>query len=1129
MADFDFSMAVTADGDQAVGEISKLEGAIDGVAASERNAAAAASNLQSATAGAEAGSRRLAAAQTEIMRSGTQAAAAEKQIAAAAVQASQAIERASTSVKQHRAAYTQLGFQIQDITSTLALGISPLTVLAQQGGQTASALQLMGGTAGKVGTFFAGPWGSILIAATAVLGHLTAGLFENAQAEEDAAKAADSFGNAQSLLGQIIDLTTGKLKTQNKVLIETIRLQAEANLQKARGEEQQSRAELAQTPTNLSAGDRILRGLQRGGFKTTGSFDAPELRKLLTDVQSGNADATTARQRLAELESSGRLAGQTFDSIYPKILRVLRAGNDIKANQDAIDAIDGKGVSSDLVPFSRDKKTPKGRKAAKGPDLGEFGSDTANRIQDITAQFTNLASQQVAVARATRQIDDLIDDLQKKKPPNFEELIKQAQEAKVLIKEGINKPFNDFIDAQQQQVTLGNFVLRGLDAQADAHKQIVALEKQMGPLTAEQKDQILLGVEALKEQQRELDILCQKQQSYLTAVDEMRSAVRGVFTDGAKGILDLPKRLLNAFVNLQADVLTEKLFGDVFRQLQDKITGQDIVKGAAREFAATVKAAKPPVNELASSATKAANALDKLAGSAGGASTPAGTASIVSAGQGLGTDNKGGSSKSGINSTTGPAAEGADIIVNAVTKDLGNKVKDVRSLIDSPQSLFNEGLKGIASKILGPSAGKAIGEFGGKAFAGAAVGQLTNSFLAPIGKALGFKTSKTGAQIGGAIGSFLPIPGGEIIGSIIGSVVGGLFKKTKTGTATIGNVNGQAGVTGTAGNSSGLKKVAEGLAGAVGDSLGQIADSLGGQIGNFSVSIGQRNKKFVVDPTGQGRTKGSGVQKFKTEEEAQAAALQEAIGQGAIAGISAAVSRALKSSSDVSKAVKEALKVQEVENLINGLGGTLERQFRAFEAQAKERVRIATQYGFDVTKIEKINAEERVKLVDELLTSRIGALQDLLKEFNTGDLFEGDAKQRRAAILAEITKARAQVDSGVQGAGDTLAGLLRQLATTSRDAFGTAGPEYASDRQTAISNATAVIEAERKRIADAQAAVAQTNAALATNNNLTNETNGLLAQNNTLLQQLIANLGGSTNGNLPSGVGLTLRLANLGF
>jgi hypothetical protein len=200
--------------------------------------------------------------------------------------------------------------------------------------------------------------------------------------------------------------------------------------------------------------------------------------------------------------------------------------------------------------------------------------------------------------------------------------------------------------------------------------------------------------------------------------------------------------------------------------------------------------------------------------------------------------------------------------------------------------------------------------------------------------------------------------------------------------------------------------------------------------------------------------------------------------------------------------VEEALKVKEVEKLLGGMGAELEEQFSAFEKQAKERVRIATQYGFDVVAIEKRNAEDRAALVDQILSSRVGSLQTLLDDFKFGDLFEGTAADQRTALLAEIATTRTAADAGEDGAADRLAALLRQLTELSRDAFGTAGSEYATDRDSAVSAAEAVIKAENDRIRAAQDAVATTNSELKTISTLTYESNDLLSQIAASLAQL---------------------------
>jgi hypothetical protein len=299
-----------------------------------------------------------------------------------------------------------------------------------------------------------------------------------------------------------------------------------------------------------------------------------------------------------------------------------------------------------------------------------------------------------------------------------------------------------------------------------------------------------------------------------------------------------------------------------------------------------------------------------------------------------------------------------------------------------------------------------------------------------------------------------------------------------------------------------MKAAAGEAASSVQGVLQQIADQLGGGVGAFNVSIGVRDGKYRVDPTGQGRTKAKkGVLDFGQDAEAAVmAAAFDAIGDGAITGLSAAVQRALRSNSNIDKAIREALKVQEVEQIVTGIGGVLEKQFRDFEAQAKERVRIATQYGFDVSKIEARNAEDRAKLVEQILASRVGSLQQLLEDLKFGDLFEGSAAERRNKLLTEIAAAKSDAEKGVEGAADRLAELTRSLVETSREAYGTAGAEYGADRANAISTAEKIIAAENERIRAAQQATVDTSKAMLTQNQLTNETNDILSEVRAILR-----------------------------
>ena len=161
--------------------------------------------------------------------------------------------------------------------------------------------------------------------------------------------------------------------------------------------------------------------------------------------------------------------------------------------------------------------------------------------------------------------------------------------------------------------------------------------------------------------------------------------------------------------------------------------------------------------------------------------------------------------------------------------------------------------------------------------------------------------------------------------------------------------------------------------------------------------------------------------------------------------------------------------------------------------------------------VEKRNAEDRLKLQEKLTKEQVGSLQQLIDELTGGSLFEGSAVDQRAALKVKIDKARADANSGVEGAADTLNQLLQQLNTVSKDAFGTTGG-FATDRQQILDIARDTIAKANQRVAEAQKvsdpALSETNAQL-------NESNDQLARlaaqtglSIELLRQLVANTQG---------------------
>lgn len=831
--------------------------------------------------------------------------------------------------------------------------------------------------------------------------------------------------------------------------------------------------------------------------------------KTLADELRKNKPAPRGRTRTGSSGAATALAnfGEGADE---KIARIMDGYNPAPRGLDKafadLRALDG--LIADLgkrKPPSFEKLIGEAGKAREAVMAG-----LAAPLDAIQQRLVPLPEGVVKAQAAIEELDGVIAVLSERKPPNWEELVARAKDLKVVAAETVNGPLNDMIRASSEQREQQLLILAGREREAEVLARIQQLTKGQAPLSAAQRQDVERMVAA---EERINDLLVKRQDVlsiYSASIGELRGALEDLFSGGGAG--NFLKNTEQMVKRLQGRLTVETLFGDSLRQLEKGIRGKSPLDREIEDLAREV-------DDLESEAGRSASALKLFTDALAGATADINRATVPGAvGQGA-------KSFLGLfNGARDAAAAEGDIVVN------GSRSRPIGGTLMREQTDFLVKLTGgivnpLTAKLdeifgskffgkLGPAVSGGVaglltaGPVGGvlgalkelpgmpdklKGVLGSAFdGAQTGTIVAGLGKALGLKTSTLGGQIGGAIGGAIPIPGMDIVGSVLGSVVGGLFKKTKRTAATITGVDSDPTFSG----SSKYQAEAGQLAGSVQDVLKKVADALGGQVGAFNVSIGKSGDSWHVDPTGRGRLKKSqgGLDFGDDAQAAVMAAAFDAIGDGGITGLSAKVAQALRSSPDIDKAIREALKVQEVEEIITGLGGALEKQFRAFESQAKERLRIATQYGFDVSKIEARNAEDRAKMVEQILSSRVGSLQTLLQDLKFGDLFEGSAAERRDKLLTEISSAKADAEKGVDGAADRLADLSRQLVESSRDAYGTAGGEYAADRSGAISTAEAIIAAENERIRAAQQATVDTSKAMQTQNQLTNETNDILAE-----------------------------------
>jgi hypothetical protein len=1137
MSDVVVGVRLNGDGSGLVGQLRVSSSEFDRLRAAEKGVADGARDVSAATGQAASG---LANTSVEARKAAFNLSHLSEQSEAqtrAQKQAGEAAKSLNGNIGLQRAGWQSLGYQMQDIGIQYSMNTRLSQIMAMQSGQVFSAINMIAqgsenaqGKLGKFAAIMGGPWGIAATVAISLGSALWSQLSKVDDASDDASQSTINFSSSlvaqQSIVAnstdgikQLEEATRGLINTQ-AILLDNLQLVSKASVgelerQLAGVDAQIDKLSKFKPPINLipflddPASSRIA-DLQQQRNDVLGQLASA--RRSLASARVGLEERAANERADPDERARGEIERERARLRERRQYTLgLETGSVPLADGPSLDQLSAAQFDQQMAELKRrenalkDRAKPKkdnsAAKAAREAErLAVFGERAEDAIARMNDQF-NAAPRDIDQARqATAKLDDIIADLEKRKPKNFEALIAQAEAVKPLIQESLVRPIRQMLADQERQIDLGELQLAGRQADADAlqltyqlmdklgveSEQQLATELAKRGVTEDQVRALYDNLDVMREQTREMRVQQQLQQMFLSAVGDMRENVRLTFeslrTDGPKALEDFGKRFVDVFDRLFSETITEKLFGDFFRDLEDDITGGDKLSKAGDKMAEAVGRAAREIDRTSSDITD----LGKAAATA--AANISGAKASVPAGWVVGDDGK----------PFDPNAP-ADIIVNGNKPDI---LKDLKLGFKEGYGDFFDELKGdfrnIFTEIFGDKGifSESLGKTLGGLTAGAQTGSLAGNLVTDV---LGIKGSSTGGAIGGAIGSAIAGPLGSIVGGTLGSVVGGLFKKTKYGTSVV--TGGDSEDVSTAGNSSSREKASIGLASSIQDTLGQVAEEFGAKIGSFNTSIGVYKDKYRVSTTGyEGKlnfsgASANGLYNFDDDQAgAIAFATLDAIRDGGLEGLSDAVRKAFSSSDDLDEALEEALKVREVEKLLGGLGAELEDQFKAFETQAKERVRIATQYGFDVVEIEKRNAEDRAKLVDEILSDRVGSLQQLLNDMKFGDLFEGSAADRREALLVEIAKARQAAEAGEDGAADTLADLLRQLTELSREAYGTAGDEYAADRDNAVSAAEAVIKAENDRIKAAQDAVDATNAKLDTANELANEQVQYLAE-----------------------------------
>jgi hypothetical protein len=984
-------------------------------------------------------------------------------------------DNVTRSAGAQRAASVGLGQQLQDSVIQLQMGTSAATVFAQQGSQLAYQLANVGGKVGAVASVFAGPWGAAIFGATALLSPLLSGLFKTSDAMDEVKFASDGVTSAQGILGTVLDLTTGKLTTQRGALLGLAQAQILVNQVQA-----QQRAAAARKDV-LAIQDRPLRftGGGLGGGFTAGRRREDARDAISASVLAGELDSKTAVQRLGNLRRVGQITDDEFTKAAAAVANLGLELENIKTYDKADALLNGKG-GRDLLKPEKAKK-PKfehsAEKAAREAErLAKFGDGAAESIARLNERFDQSPKLIDQVAQATRQLDDVIADLSKRKPIGFAAMIEEAKATKAVVADALQRPIEEMRQESERRLALQGLLARGLDDEAAAAQAVWSIEEKLGSeeaLRAKVQDLITKGrtaeaaafekildqYPAMKQQtaelakadaarSRELEAQRALFEAQLDVINTARTSLTSLLSGrGGNPLKEIGQSLKDLQGKRSFNALFAGAFDDLERQMRSRsplgkatdqlVTGVDTARTAVTTHAEVV-------DESMRKIRAAIDGFDAGAGSSTDANPTYGD--IVVEGRRP--------AKTGPLDVSKPSiAELSDRIAHGIVDPLASRFDSALG------TTFFQNLSGtlsgaISGYMQAGKVGSVIGAARGLAFDygpnlfdkgttedllakfdGALAGARTGSMVAGVSNMLGLKMSGTGAQLGGAAGSFLPFPGGDIVGSIAGGLLGNLFKHNSTARALV--TDGDTYSLG--GSDKGQYSAASGLGNSVTGGLQKIADAFDAEIGTFLVSIGTRGDEIRVNTGNSSLKKDKGAVGFGDDAEAATRyAILDAINDGALKGMRESTLRLLKAGKDLDKALQDATDfegaLKELRSIKDPLGAALD----GLDAEFGRLVDLATTAGASAGEwadLEELYGIKRQAAVDEAEQKLVGSLKGLLDGLTVGN----DAlslRDRDAAARAVYDPLKARVAAGDTTAYDDFADAAQQLLAIEREMYG---------------------------------------------------------------------------------------------
>jgi tape measure domain-containing protein len=754
------------------------------------------------------------------------------------------------------------------------------------------------------------------------------------------------------------------------------------------------------------------------------------------------------------------------------------------------------GADEDLAN-KRNKRTKATDEAAKAERELQRIQDRTDKRTDILARYDEEPRALDKAARDARELNQLVGkamnglaEISKNNPLGkgiYTAEMAAADAARISY--GVRRPIREAIDEQRRGLEISRLRLDGYENEAEALEQALRLQDQIGRVSEDELETLLTNIE----RQQQINDLLASRERQVSQILDVAQQTRDAFEDMLVGLGKNPLKSIKGFVNsvfdnyarIQARQLTEKLFAGADEKLRELVRGSNGVDRAADILAANVKSAAdsmPPLaaanDNLASATENAAARINAAADSITTGGSIGGLAPSSSLARATETASKAADAISSVTKTVAGSKDGGILgalgaLAAGVAKSIGSKrggsgieglgegaggsednVIVVRGQrvprkrgeatgpIPSGTLAYNAVFERLGEKLdkvfKSGTFFSGVGKGVGRALQGAAQGQLASGVVGM----LGLKQSKTGAAIGGAIGNLI-LPGiGGFIGGALGGTIGGLFKKTKSGSSTIafGADGAMAGAA--TGNNAAYRTNASNLAGSVADRLNQIATTLDATIsgGSGSISIGQRKDKFTVDTTGRNRTKGSGVLKFSSEEEAAQYAFQQMLQRVVLGGISQASQNIIRAGSkNIDLAIQKALAIESIpKRLLEKTDPVrfavqqLNDEFTKLISYLKEGGATTEQFA-DAQKLYEL---ERADAIERATQQASAAIQAYLDEITGGAGSPFNKRTTYENAANKLNSFRADIDAGKRVNESDLLAAARNFQDASSALFG---------------------------------------------------------------------------------------------